>query len=135
MSTSGNAPSGHVPSGNAPSNGGNKKNRVNLCLQEELGHCEARRFDVAKGEFSCKVAVIRLGDDLYALGDTCSHADFSLSEGEVDPEEQTIECNKHGSLFSLATGEPQTLPATRSVPVYRVGVTDGQVWLELGEPS
>ena len=51
----------------------------------------------------------------------------SLSEGEVDPDERTIECWKHGSQFVLATGEPLSLPATRPVPVYDVRVDDGQI--------
>ncbi|MXW41587.1 MAG: non-heme iron oxygenase ferredoxin subunit [Acidimicrobiia bacterium] len=114
-----------------PSDQASKTNRVHLCQYQELGECEARRFDVVQDGFTYKVAVIRLGDDVYALGDTCSHANFSLSEGAVDAEDGTIECWKHGSLFSLTTGEALTLPATRPVPVYRVGVTDGEVWLEL----
>ena len=66
------------------------------------------------------VALVRLGDDLYAIGDTCSHANYSLSEGEVFEEERELECWKHGSTFSLETGEPQSLPATEPVPVYTV---------------
>ena len=38
---------------------------------------------------------------------------------------------KHGSTFSLVTGEPQSLPATRPVPVYEVTVADGDVTVEL----
>ena len=106
--------------------------RVVLCPLEELGDGEARRFEVEAGGLVHRVAVIRLGGDLYALGDTCSHADYSLAEGEVDAEEGTIECWKHGSLFSLTTGEAETLPATRPVPVYDAGVEGGQVWLEVG---
>ena len=70
------------------------------------------------------VAVVRIGDDLYAIGDTCSHADYSLSEGEVYADEREVECWKHGSTFSLETGEPQSLPATQPVPVYDVHVSD-----------
>ncbi len=105
--------------------------RVVLCRFEELTDEGARRFDVTVAGAVHRVAVVRLGDDLYALGDTCSHADYSLSEGEVDPEDGTIECWKHGSLFSLTTGEAETLPAIHPVPVYRTGVDGGQVWLEV----
>ena len=63
---------------------------------------------------------MRCGDDFYAIGDTCSHANVSLSEGEVLCDDREIECWKHGSTFSLVDGEPQTLPATQPVPVYEV---------------
>jgi 3-phenylpropionate/trans-cinnamate dioxygenase ferredoxin subunit len=73
------------------------------------------------------VALVRIDDDVYAIGDTCSHANVSLSEGEVLPDEREIECWKHGSTFSLLTGEPQTLPATQPVAVYEARVEDGQI--------
>jgi 3-phenylpropionate/trans-cinnamate dioxygenase ferredoxin subunit len=73
------------------------------------------------------VAIVRIGDDVYALGDVCSHQDISLSEGDVDCDEKVIECWKHGSAFSLETGEPESLPATKPVPVYEVRVVDGQI--------
>ena len=96
---------------------------VTVCRLDELEPGPARRFDVD----GRKVAVVRIGDDVYAIGDTCSHADFSLSEGEVFCDEREIECWKHGSTFSLVTGEPQTLPATQPVPVYSARVEDGQI--------
>lgn len=73
------------------------------------------------------VAVIRIDDDVYAIGDTCSHAEVSLSEGWVDAEDCTIECVAHGATFDVETGEPITLPATRPVPVYEAAVVDGTV--------
>jgi 3-phenylpropionate/trans-cinnamate dioxygenase ferredoxin component len=101
---------------------------VALCPLDELVEGVPRRFD---GD-GFRVAVVRIGDDVYAIGDRCSHQDVSLSEGEVDVEERTIECWKHGSTFDLCTGEPQTLPATRPVPVYDVRIDDGVVLIEVG---
>ena len=92
--------------------------RVTLCKLDEIAPGTARRFDVGKH----RIAVVRCDDDLYAIGDTCTHADFSLAEGEVYCDEREIECWKHGSTFSLITGQPQSLPATRPVPVYKVDV-------------
>jgi 3-phenylpropionate/trans-cinnamate dioxygenase ferredoxin component len=66
------------------------------------------------------ICIVHLRDGFRALADRCSHADVALSEGEVDLDECTIECWKHGSTFSLLDGEPQSLPATRAVDVYRV---------------
>jgi 3-phenylpropionate/trans-cinnamate dioxygenase ferredoxin subunit len=73
------------------------------------------------------VAVVRVGDDVYAVADTCSHAEVSLSGGEVWCDELEIECPKHGSTFRLDTGEPTVLPATRPVEVFDVTIVDGQV--------
>ncbi len=76
-----------------------------------------------------EVAVFRVGEDVFALGDECSHAKASLSEGELFDGE--VECPRHGSPFDLKTGEPQTLPATAPVPVFPVEVRDGEVYLIL----
>ncbi|MGC8464962.1 MAG: non-heme iron oxygenase ferredoxin subunit [Acidimicrobiales bacterium] len=77
------------------------------------------------------VVVVRIEEDFYALGDVCSHANFSLSEGDIYVDDLEIECWKHGSTFSLVTGKPQCLPATKPVAVYDVTVDDGQVWIEV----
>ncbi len=98
-----------------------------LCATTDLADGEARRFDV--GERS--IALVRLSGDWYALGDRCSHADISLSEGEVLVDECALECWKHGSSFDLRTGEPQSLPATRPVPVYNVKVEGDDVLVEI----
>lgn len=98
---------------------------VRICGVGDLGDGDARRFDVD----GHRIAVVRIGEDWYALGDECSHADFSLSEGDVWTDECEIECPKHGSTFSLTTGEPQTLPATQPVPVYQVRVDGDDVTL------
>jgi 3-phenylpropionate/trans-cinnamate dioxygenase ferredoxin subunit len=100
---------------------------VRLCSRDDLAPGSARRFDV--GEH--RIALVRIGDDFYAIGDRCSHADYSLSEGDVWEDELEIECPKHGSTFSLLTGEPQTLPATQPVPTYAVQVDGDDVCVVL----
>ena len=48
---------------------------------------------------------VRTADgDVHAVDDTCSHANVSLSEGELDG--CTLECWLHGSRFDLRTGTP-----------------------------
>lgn len=78
-----------------------------------------------------RLALFRIGDDVYAIGDRCSHAEASLSEGEVF--DTDVECPRHGSEFSLVTGEPASLPATTPVPVYPVRVEDGIVVVTIRE--
>ena len=101
--------------------------QIRLCAVDDVSPGAARRFDVD----GHRIALIRIGDDFYAIGDRCSHADYSLSEGEVDPGDRTIECPKHGSTFDVTNGEPQTLPATLPVPVYEVTIVDGDVHVVL----
>ena len=100
---------------------------VRICHRSELDPGTARLFDVGTRQ----IALVRIEDDVYAIGDTCSHEDYSLSEGEVLVEECEIECWKHGSTFDLRTGEPQTLPATKPVPVYVVRLDGDDVMVEL----
>lgn len=71
------------------------------------------------------VAVVRTGDEVFALRDVCSHAEVTLSEGEVY--DNTIECWLHGSCFDLRTGKPTNPPATQPVPTYRVKIEGDDV--------
>lgn len=66
--------------------------------------------------------------DVFAIGDTCTHGDISLSEGFV--EGQTLECWAHGSKFDLCTGKPLNLPAFEPVPVYSVEIIDGDIFID-----
>lgn len=77
------------------------------------------------------VCLVRIDDRYFAVSDRCSHAEVSLSEGEIDPDDCWIECWKHGSAFSLLDGEPQSLPATVPVPVYPVAVDGDELVVEL----
>ena len=76
-----------------------------------------------------RIAMFRVEDDVYAIGDRCSHAEASLAEGELWG--LTVECPRHGSEFDLMTGEPGALPATVPIPVYPVSIEDGTVYVEL----
>lgn len=100
---------------------------VRACALSELADAVARKVDVG----GCPVALVRLGDTVHAIGDTCSHAEVSLAEGMVDTDECALECWKHGSLFSLESGEALTLPATRPVPTYVVRVDGDDVFVDL----
>lgn len=76
------------------------------------------------------IAIVRDSyGELHAIGDTCSHAEISLSEGDV--EDCTIECWAHGSSFDLNTGEPLTLPAFEPVPVFALAVHNSDVFVDV----
>ncbi|NJP05847.1 MAG: non-heme iron oxygenase ferredoxin subunit [Chloroflexaceae bacterium] len=79
------------------------------------------------------IVIVHAGGAFYALDNTCSHADASLGEGEVDSDEMTIECPLHGSLFSLETGKPRTLPAYEPVATYPVTIENGELFVEYSD--
>ena len=97
---------------------------VRACALADLGDGTALRAEVD----GLDVAIVRDGDDVYAIEDECSHAAVALSEGEVDGCE--IECWMHGSCFDLRSGEPTNLPATEPVPVYPVRVEGEDVLVD-----
>ena len=75
------------------------------------------------------IALVRDGDEIYAIRDECSHAAIALSEGDVEGCE--IECWLHGSRFDLRTGKPTSLPATEPVAIYPVSVDGDDVLVDV----
>ena len=101
---------------------------MRLCATADVPTGEARRFPADGRE----VAVVNLGDGGFrALDAVCSHEHFFLDEGDVDVEEGTIECPKHGSLFDVNSGKPMGLPAIKPVATFPVIVTDDAIWIEV----
>jgi 3-phenylpropionate/trans-cinnamate dioxygenase ferredoxin subunit len=80
--------------------------------------------DLEIGIFNCRGTV-------YAIEDRCSHDDGPLVEGELDEEDCTVECPRHGSRFDLKTGAPLTLPAYRPVETFAVLIDDDTIKLEV----
>ena len=84
-----------------------------------------KRVDVA----GHRLAIFRIGDEFYVIGDRCSHADASLAEGELF--DYDVECPRHGSEFDVRTGRPASLPATRPVPIYELRIDNGSLLVSL----
>jgi 3-phenylpropionate/trans-cinnamate dioxygenase ferredoxin subunit len=76
-----------------------------------------------------EIALVRDGDDVYAIRDECSHASIKLSEGDVEGCE--IECWLHSSRFDLRTGKALNLPAVEPVPTYPTQITGDVVMVDL----
>lgn len=98
-----------------------------VCSVGDVPDGEVRRFELG----SERIALVHIGDAFYAIGDRCTHQDVSLSDGELHAGSRELECPKHGSCFSLETGVPNSLPATKAVPTYVVRIDDGAVYLEV----
>lgn len=74
------------------------------------------------------ICVARVGDEVFAIGDVCSHSDASLSEGEIT--DFKIECWLHGAEFDLRTGEALTPPAVAPVKSFSVSVDGNSVTVD-----
>jgi nitrite reductase/ring-hydroxylating ferredoxin subunit/uncharacterized membrane protein len=77
---------------------------------------------------STALVVVRRGDVVFALKDTCSHGGGPLSEGSVDGD--VITCPWHRSVFRLDDGAVRHGPATTRQVAYRARIADGQVEVE-----
>ncbi len=71
------------------------------------------------------VVLVNVGGEFFAIDDTCSHEEASLSKGTLSGE--VVVCPKHGARFHVKSGRVLALPAVRSVAVYPVRVEDGDV--------
>jgi nitrite reductase/ring-hydroxylating ferredoxin subunit len=77
------------------------------------------------------LAVFRLEDGFFATEDTCSHAQSSLSAGEIDLEECTVECPYHASEFEIKTGRVLSLPATKPIKTFPVKIVGDDIFVEV----
>lgn len=76
-----------------------------------------------------KVALFNVDGEIFATDDTCSHAEASLSEGELVGEE--IACPKHGARFNVKTGQALSLPAWAPIATYKVKVEGEEIKVAL----
>ena len=74
------------------------------------------------------IAVFRVGDDYYAVDDTCTHDSYSLADGYIDG--PIVECALHMAKFDIRTGKVLCLPATRDLTSYPVKVDGGVVFVD-----
>ncbi len=100
---------------------------VRVCSVGEVVNDSAIRVEVG----DTPIAVVKSDEQIYAIYDICSHAEVSLSEGDIDG--TTIECWLHGSRFDLHSGRPTGLPATKPVPVYPVKIEGDDVFVAVQE--
>ncbi len=93
-----------------------------------------RADDVAEGQVRAyevagqQVAVTRIEGTLYAFGDTCTHRGCSLATGETLG--SAIECECHGSVFDMTSGEVEEGTATDPVATYGVRDEGGELQIE-----
>ena len=75
------------------------------------------------------ICVAKIGDEVFAVDDICTHSDASLSEGDIT--DFKIECWLHGAEFDLRTGQALTLPAVQALETYAVKIDGNSVTVEI----
>jgi 3-phenylpropionate/trans-cinnamate dioxygenase ferredoxin subunit len=78
------------------------------------------------------VALFNCDGEIYAIGDTCTHAEASLSEGEL-LEGCIVECPLHGAQYDVRTGKVLCFPATIDAASYAVRI-DGDAIMVSCDP-
>ena len=101
--------------------------KFDVCSADELAPGQMRLVEI-DGE---EIGIFNCDGKLYAIEDRCSHDNGPLAEGNFDPEKCTVECPRHGALFDLRDGKPQTLPAYTPVETFPVTIEDGIVKVEI----
>ena len=102
---------------------------VRVAALGEVPEGGVRAFDLPWG----RLAIARVDQEVHAIGDECTHASCSLSEGALSSDEAAVECPCHGATFDLASGEPLDGPAVDPVPVHPVRAREG--WIEVAAPE
>ncbi len=103
--------------------------KVLLCNARELKEGEIRIFTTN----GLRIAVAKKEGSFFAFADTCTHAECSLGEGELDGFE--IICPCHGARFDIQTGKAVALPAVTDVATYHVSEEGGKLFVLLDTPE
>ena len=79
------------------------------------------------------IAVVRMGDEYFALANICTHQYALLTDGFI--EDGCIECPLHQGLFDVRTGQAQGAPVTKDLKTFATRIDNGQLWVNLQEPG
>lgn len=95
-------------------------------VAEESSLGEGRLLSVTVG--SEKLCLARVGGEVFAVRDQCSHAEYPLSDGSLGPDHK-LECALHGAVFDVRDGSVLSPPADAPVATYPVKVENGWIWV------
>ncbi|MGH2630787.1 MAG: Rieske (2Fe-2S) protein [Actinomycetota bacterium] len=99
---------------------------VTVGTSDEIGENEAHAFDVGDQV----VGVARVGGELLAFSDVCTHRQCSLTSlGEIDG--TVIQCGCHGSRFDMRTGEVLAGPAVDPIAVFQARDESGNLQVSM----
>jgi nitrite reductase/ring-hydroxylating ferredoxin subunit len=76
-----------------------------------------------------RIALYKIGGEVYATSEMCSHSDCSLEDFGKIVESDQVECICHGARFRIKTGEVTRVPAEVPLKTYAVKVEENEVWV------
>lgn len=91
----------------------------------------ANTGDIAPGEMKQvrlgrkRLAIVNVNGEFFAIDDTCTHEEASLSEGELY--DDIVECPLHGAAFNVRTGEVEAFPAVVPLQTYDLQVVGDEI--------
>lgn len=97
---------------------------IKIAETSELENNQVKKFEIN----DTKIALFKIEDNFYATSDTCTHAEASISEGEI--EDDTITCPHHGAKFNIKTGAALTLPAMMPLETFEIKVEGNEVLIK-----
>lgn len=100
---------------------------VKASKTSEVSDGRIKSFDVT----GKKIAIARVGEEFFAIDDTCTHAQCSLGEGFLIDYE--VECPCHGSRFDVTNGSVRILPATIPIKTYELKIEGDDILVEINE--
>ena len=108
---------------------------MNLVAVAQVAELGAVPLAIELREADLELALVRIGEEIFAIRDECSHGRVRLSEGDVDAGNCAIECYRHGSVFDLRTGVALNPPASLPVPVYPCLIEGDQILVDIDHPT
>ncbi len=97
---------------------------VRVAMASEVAADSLRVVEVG----SERICLANVGGKIYAIGDTCTHEECSLSEGLL--EGKIVECLCHNSQFDVTTGKVVRGPASEAEPAYEVKLQNDEVYIK-----
>jgi nitrite reductase/ring-hydroxylating ferredoxin subunit len=104
-----------------------------VCALADLPDPGCRSFTLGDGELPLRCFVVRRGGEVHGYVNRCPHAGHPLNwrpDRFFSLDGAHLQCNSHGALFDIATGECVAGPCTgRALTRIRLRIENDAVWV------
>ena len=98
---------------------------VKVCKTSELNDGQLLSFDYDDK----KIMLAKMQGKIFATDRTCTHEEADLSTGILT--EQGVTCPLHLSVFNLENGNPENLPAEKSLETFNIKTNENEIYVEV----